>query len=288
MSAFPGVTQSDLDVLQQNVTFIFRGQMTVLKRILGKRPRFISRWFIGPVLFIGLILAIAFPSITSAKDLSDDPQFGEIWKKSQALRPQLSMDTTPVYFSVGNVNYKVPRNYITNMDNYQGGPQILVAFKVSFPGFLPYTEATKDCFTLAPLYRPKGCIPLEFNIISNIAVSDDEAFSNASKLFHSQTPKRGPNGFEKYEIGSDTNRIESYRKKTSGHTLIIDCFVNDLSRSLFSVCNNHSRLPNQNAINYILSGGEYEFNGEQLKYAEQIDEGFRELIKTFMVVGDKK
>ena len=257
------------------------------RKILENQVRSSTKW-LGKLFFVcTVVLAIVCFHSASAQDIANDPRYAETWKKSQALRDQLSMDATPVEFSIGGVHYKVPRNYIVNMDNFSGGPQTLVAFKVSFPGFQPYTEATKDCFTLAPLYRPKGCVPVEFNIIGGIAVSDDEGFKNIRDLFLSQTPKQGPNGFELYEEGPVDARLNIYRKKTPNHTLIIGCFVHDINRPLVWVCTHESRLPNQNAIHYMLSGAQYEFNGQQFQYAEQIDEGLRSLIDSFTLKGDK-
>jgi hypothetical protein len=237
-------------------------------------------------LLAALSLALVSPAV-SAQSLNDKEGYTEIWQKSQSLRDQFSADQTPLEFSVGGVHYRVPRNYIVSMEHFSGGPQSLVAFMVSFPGFKPYSDETKDCFTLAPLYRPKGCIPIAFDVIGSTPVSDEEGFRNASKLFHSKTPKQGPNGFDLYETGPDSARLDTYSKFANGHLLVIDCFVHDLSHERNAVCRTQSRLPNRNALNYIINGSRYFFNGEQFQYAEQLDAGIRSLIESFTLKGDK-
>jgi len=237
---------------------------------------------------VAISACIALASIGNAQQPQGDPSFQtEQRKMLGAFIDVPSADTTPVEFSVGNVRYRVPRNYIVNMDDYKGGQQTLVAFRVSFPGFKPFTAETKDCFTLAPLYRPQGCVPINFNIIAETPVSDDEGFNNIKHLFLSQTPKQGSSGFEWYEEGDADARLDVYRKETKHHTLVINCFDHDVNRPLLWTCNTSSRLPNGNALQYILSGARYEFNGKQLQYAEQIDDGIRLLIESFTIKGEQ-
>jgi hypothetical protein len=187
-----------------------------------------------------------------------------------------SMDTTPIEFSVGNVRYRAPRNYIVNMENYKGGPQMSVSFELTVPGFEPFSDKTKDCMTKPLAYLPPGCFPVKFHIISDVPVSDDEAFHNASKLFHSQAPKNAPYGFELYETGPDNARIETYRKQANGHTLMIYCLVGNPQVTRDPVCNNTSRLKNQNGL-------EYDIYKSRLQYAEQIDGELRKFLDSFTI-----
>jgi hypothetical protein len=244
--------------------------------------------FVCPIAVRAEVINSNSPSTsTSTPKLSDDPRFEETWKELQSLNNKPSTVTSSVAFSIGNVHYSVPRNYISRMDNFDGGPQTLVAFKVSFPGFQPLTEATKDCFTLAPLYRPKGCVPVEFNISSggdgSAPMSDDEHFKNASKLFLSPSPEQAPYGFELYESGGGGgSSTEIYRKRANGHTLVIHCFTHDIPQNPRAVCiNEFSPLSAENVISY-------QFYLSQLKDVEQIDKGIRELGKSFVQPGEKQ
>lgn len=201
--------------------------------------------------------------------------FATIKRQAQAWNDQLSTDTTPIAFSIGAIHYTVPRNYIVGMDNWSGGPQTLVRFKVAFPGFEPFTERNRACMTAAPLYGSPGCTGVEFFVRRGDGdVSDDERFSNARKHFHSQIPLRGPGGFELYETGPANARMNTYRMKVNGHTWMIHCFLVPSLELQRAVCTSDSLLPNGDVLNFHLYGN-------QLELAEHIDAGFRHLIVSF-------
>jgi hypothetical protein len=186
-----------------------------------------------------------------------------------------STDTTPISFDVGGIRYTAPRNYIVWMDNWRGGPQHLVGFRVTFPGFESFTEKTRDCMTAPPARRPIGCVPVEFFLRNARGeLTDDQKFDNARKLFRSQVPLEGPAGFELYETGPIDARTNTYRKVTPEHTLMIYCFLHSSDGLRRSVCNSDSLLPNGNSL-------EYHLNGDQLRVAEQIDTGIRKLAHSF-------
>jgi hypothetical protein len=217
---------------------------------------------------------------TTAQAFKNNKAFQEVWKKAQLLNDQPSADTTPIEFSIGAVHYKVPRNYIANMDNWKGGPQSLVRFKVTFPGFEPYSEKTKDCLTLAPAKRPEGCMPIRVFVIGETPVSDDERVNNAKK--GASGPQIAPFGYEVYKKGEGEMHTEVFVKKTPTHTLMFSCIIYpDNGKGRNGGCSNSSRLPNQNAI-------EYHFYLTELEKGQQIDEGLRPLIESFIVSSGKQ
>lgn len=174
---------------------------------------------------------------------------------------------------------------MVQMDNWSGGPQVLVQFKVTFPGFEPLNDNNRPCMSLAPLYRPLGCVPLEFIVLSGngTAPSDEAGFDNMRDLFRGQISTPGPYAFKAYEYGSDDARTMLYKKQIHEHMLIIDCLMHKPEASVKHnpVCGNHSRLANGNLL-------EYTIYGSQLKDAEQMDIGFRTLIKSFINLGEKQ
>lgn len=230
-----------------------------------------TRFSLSISLMVGLI---ALPVHTlCAQPLSD--QYAAVKKRLGVWNDQPSPDTTPISFSIDDVHYTVPRNYITWMDDWGGGPQTLVRFKADFPGFQPFSERTRVCMTAAPANRPAGCVPFEFILRRGGGdPTDDEGFGNARKLFHSQNPLPAPFGFELYETGPAEARINTYRKLTREHTLIIQCFLPPQGVQHAWVCSNHSRLPDGNVL-------EYHLYGDQLELAERVDEGSRHLIASF-------
>jgi len=132
-------------------------------------------------------------------------------------------------------------------------------------------------------FWPKDCVPIEFTLIGKTPVSDDERFRNASTLFHSQIPKPGPAGFEMYETGADNARLETYRKVTAKHTLLIHCIIFPPKNNgeKWGTCSNESRLLDNNTL-------EYSFYLDQLGNAEQIDNGLRNLVDSLTLTGGKQ
>ncbi len=240
------------------------------------------RWPRRLMIAIGAITLLLLPFLLFAQNVKEGPPFAETWK--QALRRAPSVDTTPILFSIAGVNYKVPRNYIYNMDDFKGGPQSLVSFMVTYPGFEPLTDKTRDCLTLAAAYLPKGCVPIEFWIggAGTPVLSDEDHFNNQSNLLHSKTPKQGPDGFEMYEEGGGNMPVEIYRKKTPTHTLLFSCIILfDHQGTKKAVCdNNSSPLFDRNTLFYRL-------HLDQLSDAQKIDEGLRALAASFTLLGEK-
>jgi hypothetical protein len=176
------------------------------------------------------------------------------------------------------IRYRIPRNYLTWMDDWNGGAQTLVRLKVTFPGFEPLTRETEQCLSRSPAYRPAPCVPLEIILRGGDAHEppDEVRFNNARDLFHSQIPLRAPYGFELYETGPSEARINTYRKKTPLHTLVIQCFLQSAKPDDLAVCGSQSRLESGNVLSY-------ELYSDQLKDAAEIDSGIRRLIRGFQV-----
>jgi hypothetical protein len=176
------------------------------------------------------------------------------------------------------IQYRIPRNYIVLMDDWNGGAQTLVRLKVTFPGFEPLTQKTAQCLSLSPAFRPTSCTPVAFVLRRGGAYEppDDVRFNNASSLFHSQLPLAGPYGFALYEIGPTGARSQTYRMDTPQHMLVINCFRSSKDEAQLSVCHTESRLESGNVLAYFLYS-------DQLKDAERIDTGIRELVRSFQL-----
>jgi len=258
---------------------------------MSKRPIFIDNTLLslamqtvrklGAFSALVIILAFAFASASSkAKDLSNNSSYGEIWKKSKELKDQQSFDTTLVEFTYDGTKYRVPRNYLSVLPNNALRP---VTFRVTFPGFEPLTEKTKQCLTQPRLYWPAGCTPVEFWLEGHAAGTDDQHFTSETKPYPLPLKQQISGGLELYQYGSGVKRRDIYRKKTTRHTLIIDCnYFSGYQDKPDAVCSNYrSPLPNSNSLSYRL-------DLDQIPHAEQIDDGIRALIESFTVIkGDK-
>jgi hypothetical protein len=180
------------------------------------------------------------------------------------------------------VAYRIPRNYIVRMGRWEARPPpTFLQLKVTFPGFRPLSADTEQCLTAAPAAVPAGCMPIKFSIRRGGAEHppDEVGFANLRDLFHSQTPKAGPAGFELYEMGPDDARINVYRMKTSLHTLVISC-INHRVAGPPAPCLSDSRLPNDNILTFHL-------NEDRLNDAAAIDTGLRRLIDQWTRREDK-
>jgi hypothetical protein len=164
-------------------------------------------------------------SSAAADELSEGRE--EIHKAIVGSLPRESLDTRPIEFSVGGIHYRVTRNYLAIMADWNGGPQQgAVTLRINLPDLKPLSKETLGCFTATPAGRPPGCDPLSFRIYGPGGPSAAEAFERIRHLFHSQVPIETPYGFEKYEMGSDSARAEYYRKADdAGAPLIFALFL---------------------------------------------------------------
>jgi hypothetical protein len=97
---------------------------------------------------VALLACVSFSA-----SANDDTLQGraELQKAVESLRLRPSTDATPVEFSIGNDRYRIPRNYLVTMDNWNGGPQSLVSLHVNIPDLAPFSEKTRACLEVAGL-----------------------------------------------------------------------------------------------------------------------------------------
>jgi hypothetical protein len=196
---------------------------------------------------------------------------------------QPSKETTPVEFSVGGVHYKVPRNYIQRMDNYKGGPQVIVKFAVTFPGFEPLTDKTEQCILHTKTTEPQECVPVRFliDVLGDTFPTDEDIFERRLRLYKDKTPTLDANGFEVYKGGNG----RMYRKKTAKHTLVFTCSLREDDELIRTMgkgsCRVYSSPLPENKAALI-----YTFQYERVNDAEQIDNGIRQLLESFTIKGD--
>lgn len=195
-----------------------------------------------------------------------------------------SLETTLMTFEIAGVHYRIPRNYIVSMDNWAGGHQDgMVGLKIAFPSFQGITKDNQKCFAAPAGYMQNGCMPIRVLIAGGHGNSTAEGFRYDKHNFISQNPKKGPYGFELYEMGPEDARQEFYRKAVSGHTIQFDCILYRPSNhpNKRGGCRTNARL---NADASIW----YSFYLDDLASAEKLDEGLRATVSSFIVSGDEK
>lgn len=238
----------------------------------------------------GRVFALCCPSLMTcagarplaAEDGKLSEGRAEFEKAVESLRPRHSLDTTPVEFSVGGSHYRMPRNYLVTMDNWNGGPQGLVTVRVNLPDLKPISDETRACFTARVPSQLPNCEPFSFTLNAPGGPSSEEAFSNLKPHFRNREPEQGPFGFEKYEIGPDNARGEFYRKVDDGRMLLYSCWISDNYGKRDGICAPDSdRLSTGVVIHFF-------FKLDKLRDIARIDARLHELVKHFAAEGDHK
>jgi hypothetical protein len=240
--------------------------------LIGDRTRAIglAGIFVAAVFFNDCgSLARAQPSAQAPVTSTID----EVWKKSQSLRPRQSTDTTPVTVKVGDVTYKIPRNYISMYFDF---PQL----KVTYPGFKPYTEETSGCFDRR-LEASLGCTTLELNM--RLSYPNKPRFENAIRAIprfreRPLSPRPGPYGYDIYDQGPDNARSEIYRSESED--IFFECGIFDNNGVRDAVCDDAVSLSDGNAVRF-------RFRLKQISELRNFEAGIRQMMLGF-VQGDDK
>jgi hypothetical protein len=180
-----------------------------------------------------------------------------------------SMETYPVEFSIEGVRYRVPRNYLKYMQNWQGGPQDGVTMEVLYPGLLgrtpetlPYFEKKKDgliieIFMSIKTLRSRG--PVDLTVIGKL---------RPEKLY----------GFDHYIQGPPHSETHHLIKHSKHGILSTYFFVNTTDEWNYKIAN----LSTATAIN---DRNEYHFflNHRYLPQFEDINNALYDMILSFTV-----
>lgn len=113
---------------------------------------------------LALLVATLCHAPTAIADNTTSAGKAELDKAVQSLRPAPSIDVTPIEFSIGPAHYRMPRNYLLSMENWNGGPQTIVTIAVTLPGLLPLSPQTLQCFKPPPPGQPAECRPFTVTI----------------------------------------------------------------------------------------------------------------------------
>jgi hypothetical protein len=191
--------------------------------------------------------------------------YDEIKRKSAVFEPQPSLDTTPVTLKVVDVTYRIPRNYLISTGE-------IPTLKLTWPGLKPLTEETRKCFGSILQSEQAGCTSLTFHLLGSRgpapggrAFTNSEMFENFMRGFDVK-PKKGPFGYDVYEIGPREVGSETYRR-TDGD-IYFHCS--------YSVCSDSFRLHDMNHI-------QFHFRRQQIEHVVEIEAAMRQLMEQFVV-----
>ena len=185
------------------------------------------------------------------------------------------MDTSPIRFSLGRVQYQMPKNYLVGMSNWNGGEQLSVEIKVAYPGFLPFSDGTKACF----LNRER-CRTIQFGILPEGVHSSKVAFESAANSSKAPLLRR-QDGYEYFSRGPKTARLDYYHKSLADREFYFWCNSDSVvgDRIVYGSCLVSTRTRAGTIIRY-------RFSREHIQDADVVDSGLRNLVDSF-VVGEK-
>ncbi len=127
------------------------------------------------------------------------PEFQEIWRKSQSLRPHPSTSEDRVRVSFYGGEYDIPRNYVAVM---QSSPGYITELHVMLPNFSPFTETTRPCFE-----HKIDCQILHFFIVGGVT-PPQTVLQRFSDLNLRNNKDIGD--YISYSFGPESMRVTSY------------------------------------------------------------------------------
>jgi hypothetical protein len=201
----------------------------------------------------------------------------EMQQAIASLRPRPSLDTYIIEFSVGGIHYRIPRNYLTTMEDWNGGPQSLVTITVNIPDMRPVSRETFTCFAAKSSERPPGCEPFSFRINGAGRPSADEVIERNRNLFHDQTSIVDRFGFEQFEFGPANARTVFYKTIESGRTRLYICDFNDDRDERNGICQAISDSTTTGAIIKFF------FSPKHLSDIAQIDANLRKFVESVTI-----
>jgi len=230
------------------------------------------------LLAMRFVLILVFASPIAAQTPSHSPSPAEAFPPPPKY-DQYSDDTTPVSFSVGGIRYRVPRNYIVHMFNWNetiqkvGSPTL----RVTFPELEPFNEKTKTCLKTPLDHHPVGCFRLTFRLSighSESTLPDEEA--KTRELFEHPRDvsliKQGPEGFRFIDMGI----MQIYFKDSGGKAIFFSCF--SISGNL---CAQELLTPKGGRLEYL-------FTFTSLHDIEQIDDKLISLVDSFVIAAETR
>lgn len=236
-------------------------------RSLQRPNRQKSYELLSTIIFCALHFAFLFALVHAAEadDFKNSPAYRETWEKSQSVRPQPSINSTPVPIEVGSSTYRIPRNYLTYMP--------IPTIKVTIPGypiaaFKPLTEETRECFGSILQGQQAGCRSIEFRL--GVGVDPRIAVENLLKGLSNVRSGMGPYGYHLYKFGV----TELYTKDDGGHFIESNCsiFVDTDRRA--ATCTSTFTLNDGHSVQFFSSL-------DQLDIIPDIAAGMRQLMATF-------
>ena len=243
---------------------------------MSARP--MQRWSAAAASLCVAYLIAAFLWILWPASAEQFTPYDEIRKKSQVFNSTPSFDTTPITVKVVDVVYSIPRNYLVLVE------PAIPTLRVTFPGFKPLTEETRDCFDPKwQVNNPGKCISIQFLLLGSRGpgpkgheLTNSEKFANFKKHNAPARLRKGPFGYDIYETGPQEARGETYRKEAGDIYFHCTFFGEQHRTKKVGSCNNMFRLDDMNHAQFF-------FRLAFIEHIPEIENGIRRLMAGFVI-----
>jgi hypothetical protein len=236
-----------------------RRPVSAIRRIVQKNSARIII-FTNAVTLIFLTASVAIKADPDPRSAGDSP--GDILEKYQSSQLELPIDSGLAIMKIGNVSYRIPRNYIIALN-----PDSPV-LKVAYPGFKPPTEEVRECSD--PKRRDAlSCTTIEIHL--RLPLPNKPRFDNLMKLVPSEqklSPQRSVHGYDVYHLAQQ----EIYRSESDD--IFFTCKRFDNSGERDAICDDIVKLDDGNAAWFF-------FRLRQISEVRKIEAGIRELMSRF-------
>lgn len=202
----------------------------------------------------------------------------EIKRKSEIFQDKPSFDVTPTTIEVGAVKYSIPRNYLIVL------PPAIPTIKITFPGFKPLSEETRDCFKPKRVEKT-NCATIEFRVLG-VSAPGSRSLTHAQSLenYLKNSPrarKRRVLDYDVYDLGPENARSETYSNPT--HDLFFTCIIDfTIDRPPErAVCRDQFQLDDRNHAHFF-------FPRAWIDRVPEIEAGIRRLVASFVKTENQK
>jgi hypothetical protein len=193
---------------------------------------------------------------------------------SEKINDVIPANENLIELNIGNAKYRIPRNYISRMSDWNGGPQTYVIIRVTYPGLKPFGAEARVC-----AHQRASCRTYEVTLRDKANIRQDGIFGKEGPE-HPERGEPGPYGFTLFAEGEENARWNLYRKTVSGSVFVFVCPSSRVGGKIYAVCAREAHASSGATLTYI-------FGENQLRDAIDVDQSLRKLVDGFFVGKNK-
>jgi hypothetical protein len=190
--------------------------------------------------------------------------------------PKPSEESQPVDVTIAGVRHLIPANYTRFAYGRRGGPQDKVELYALLPDLKPYEPDNAEAFQDYSADSRVAYFDIE---IRRDRMTEEDRFRRVFlKLVTDNQGSRGPNGLRRYEFDPTTGYHDEellVKEHDDGTVIVFRCYK-QLAKVASPTCRRDLEIGEGLALHY-------RFMRSQLSNWEDIDQGIRALVRSFVV-----